>query len=153
MELNRYKYICKIGLTEPSISNEKPSAIFKINANATNSQVDLENQMVDDGETVEQYDINVGISIEPLESVQNQQAMVTPSNTANKTPANSPSNSVNNTQDIAVLANRIMKHAYNFLSGFTTPDGKVPMKAFDDWWNKFKHKLDMNPKFLDEIEE
>lgn len=135
-------------LIQFSLSNEKPSAIFKINANTANTDViDLDNQMIDDDTPVEQFDITVGISIEPLDAVQNQQAIV-----KSETVPPTEANAVVKPQDIAVLANKIVQHAYNFLSGFTTPDGKVPMKAFDDWWAKFKHKLEMNPKFLDNLD-
>lgn len=103
--------------------------------------------MIDDDTPVEQFDINVGISIEPLDAVQSQQAIA-----KNETKPPTEPNVVVKPQDIAVLANKIVQHAYNFLSGFTTPDGKVPMKAFDDWWAKFKHKLEMNPKFLDNLD-
>ncbi|KAI1336028.1 hypothetical protein F5Y15DRAFT_216474 [Xylariaceae sp. FL0016] len=57
-----------------------------------------------------------------------------------------------------VLAQRIIQNAFNFLTGFSGnvgagPDGStievVPLKAFQDWWRKFEHKVKMDPSFLE----
>jgi protein Hikeshi len=140
-----------------SVSADKPSAIFRIKNSAVGVQNSMDmDEMVDD-DRIAQYNIKVGISIVPLSTAQNelealksqqgqmnQQALVPHPITAPTAPTNP--------NDIAILANRIVQHAYNFLSGFTTPDGKVPMKAFDEWWNKFKARLATNPKFLESLE-
>lgn len=108
------------------------------------------------------YTINVGISLEPL-AVANSQLTTPPptaagtSSTALTTTGNSTSQPAAQTkapedaESIAVLANKIVQHAYNFLSSFTDAQNKVPMRAFDDWWAKFKSRLAADPKFLDGI--
>jgi hypothetical protein len=95
------------------------------------------------------YKINVGISLEPLAEVQNQleqlrvqqQQSVATQRSASNLPPDS----------IALLANKIVQNAYNFLSGFTGNDGKVPMRVFDDWWTKFKSRLSSDPRFLESL--
>lgn len=101
------------------------------------------------------FDINVGISIEPAAVVeqnlleQRRQSISTP---LLPPPIVPPSAAPTNAADIAVLANKIVQHAYNFLGSFVTPQGMVPMKAFDEWWAKFKTKLQTNPRFLDNLD-
>ncbi|PSS02236.1 DUF775 domain-containing protein [Coniella lustricola] len=51
-----------------------------------------------------------------------------------------------------VLAQRIIKNAFNFLSGFSGQAGQVeviPLRAFEDWWRKFESKVRTDPGFLE----
>lgn len=51
-----------------------------------------------------------------------------------------------------VLAQRIIKNAFNFLSSFSGQAGQVevvPMKAFEDWWRKFESRVRSDPGFLE----
>lgn len=51
-----------------------------------------------------------------------------------------------------VLAQRIIKNAFNFLSSFSGQAGQVevvPLKAFEDWWRKFEGRLRSDPGFLE----
>ncbi|RMZ76742.1 hypothetical protein DV737_g4709, partial [Chaetothyriales sp. CBS 132003] len=53
-----------------------------------------------------------------------------------------------------VLAQRIIKHAFNFVSSFSGTLGQggvevVPLKAFEEWWRKFERKVDVDPSFLE----
>ncbi|CAN6628034.1 protein Opi10p [Trichomonascus vanleenenianus] len=127
------------------LSQSKPSAIFKLNNSQAPAEIDAEDQMMTDDATQSDYTINVGISIEPAAQVEanleQKKALVL---STKPKPLNA--------NDTAVLANKIVQHAYNFLSGFTGSDGKVSMKVFDDWWAKFKAKLANNPKFLDNLD-
>lgn len=114
--------------------------------------------MVDDDAMVAdeaEFTINVGISLEPLANVQNaleqQRVQHEQTKALTITPANTTAAAPQSADSIAVLANKIVQHAYNFLSGFTGADGKVPMRVFDDWWAKFKSRLASDPKFLDTL--
>lgn len=137
------------------LTRDKPSAIFKLNHSKSNyvapSSADLDAMDEDDvnNPLYGGYKINVGISLEPLSEVQNQleQLRVQQEQTAAARPSasNLPSDS------IALLANKIVQNAYNFLSGFTGADGKVPMRVFDDWWNKFRSRLSSDPRFLESL--
>lgn len=65
---------------------------------------------------------------------------------------------------ITIIAQRIAKNLFNFLSSFAVknlPPGVmslgglradvtyVPLKAFEDWWSKFNHKVESDPGFLE----
>lgn len=130
----------------------KPSAIFKLNPGSTVSSSSTtidQDAMIDDDDALqsEQFTINLGISIEPAASVEQSLQQEQPVKAFSTTNAISTQPG-----DTAALANKIVQHAYNFLSGFAASDGKVPMKAFDEWWRKFKSRLAANPKFLDNLD-
>lgn len=142
------------------INPSRPSAIYKIsNIHPTTKRsddgMDLEMGGGDPIDLSDSVSINIGISIEPtpqaeqtiLQSKQNSN----PSNNA-LVATSRPQKSAANTPDTtAKLANKIVGHAYNYLASFIDPQGKVPIKAFDNWWDKFKAKLQNNPNFLNEI--
>jgi protein Hikeshi len=51
-----------------------------------------------------------------------------------------------------VLAQRIIKNAFNFLASFSGQAGHVevvPLKAFEDWWKKFESRVRSDPSFLE----
>lgn len=51
-----------------------------------------------------------------------------------------------------VLAQRIIRNAFNFLAGFSGTAGQVevvPLKAFEDWWRKFESRVRSDPGFLE----
>lgn len=51
-----------------------------------------------------------------------------------------------------LLAQRIIKNAFNFLSSFSGNAGGtevVPLKAFDEWWKKFESRVRSDPSFLE----
>jgi protein Hikeshi len=56
-------------------------------------------------------------------------------------------------EQIVVLAQRIIKNAFNFLSSYSgqVESGVevVPLKAFQEWWKKFEAKIKMDPSFLE----
>ncbi|KOS20691.1 Protein OPI10 [Escovopsis weberi] len=54
----------------------------------------------------------------------------------------------------AVLAQRIIQNAFNFLASFSGKAGPggvevVPLKAFEDWWRKFESRVRSDPSFLE----
>lgn len=58
----------------------------------------------------------------------------------------------------AVLAQRIIQNAFNFLSGFSGAAGPggvevVPLKAFEEWWKKFEGRIRSDPSFLERQQE
>ncbi|ORY59471.1 uncharacterized protein BCR38DRAFT_488499 [Pseudomassariella vexata] len=55
-----------------------------------------------------------------------------------------------------VLAQRIIKNAFNFLASFSGQAGQVevvPLKAFEEWWKKFEGRLRSDPTFLERAQE
>lgn len=140
----------------------KPSAIFKLNnkkQQSNSAQVDDIDMSIDAGTAAPDSAIlNIGIAIEPTAQAEVQLAQererqaglslsLVPASTVARPPL-----TLKSATDIAALANRIVTHAYNFLGSFVDDSGKVPMKAFDSWWEKFKSKLANNPDFLDDLQ-
>ncbi|KAI5969574.1 hypothetical protein CANMA_001374 [Candida margitis] len=149
------------------INPDKPSAIYKIsNIHPTTKRADdgMDLEM-GGGEPIDLSDsvsINIGISIEPTPQAE-QTILQSKSNnpSSNALVANPRSQqqqqqqaaAANSPDGTANLANKIVGHAYNYLASFIDPQGKVPIKAFDNWWDKFRAKLQNNPNFLNEISE
>ena len=109
----------------------KESAIFKLDSSGRENVV-------------------LGVSVEPAESVAARMAelgagagAVVPLSAAQK---QQPST--------LVLAQRIIKNAFNFLAGFSGTAGPnhvevVPLRAFEDWWRKFESRIRSDPGFLE----
>lgn len=59
----------------------------------------------------------------------------------------------NKKPDTLVLAQRIIKNAFNFLASFSGDlEGGievVPLKAFEEWWRKFEGRVRNDPGFLE----
>ncbi|KAK1834165.1 hypothetical protein QBC39DRAFT_32379 [Podospora conica] len=56
-----------------------------------------------------------------------------------------------------VLAQRIIKNAFNFLASFSGTTGAggvevVPLRAFEEWWKKFEARISSDPGFLERDE-
>jgi protein Hikeshi len=97
----------------------------------------------------------LGISLEPLGAIDAQvQTLHPPSTMAVGRPL----------PPLSLIAQRIAKNLFNFLGSFATqnlPPGVmtlgelrpnstyIPLKAFEDWWSKFNHKVENDPGFLE----
>ncbi|ODV80313.1 DUF775-domain-containing protein [Suhomyces tanzawaensis NRRL Y-17324] len=136
------------------INPNKPSAIYRLNnkSGLANRGSNGDEMNIDDS-SINYNDpttIQIGISIEPTpqaEVLLTQQREKSASALVPAKPA-----APNSANDIAALGNKIVGHAYNYLGSFIDEAGKVPMKAFDNWWDKFKTKLANNPNFLDTLQ-
>jgi hypothetical protein len=141
-----------------AIANEKQSAIFKVKESATqgiNTAVSNDDLMVDDDLSTSQAsgaEIVVGISIEPVEAVQAQLATLKPQSSVSSNslqlyspPAQTRSVAAG-TIPTKILAQRIIKNAFNFLSSF---GDTVPLKSFENWWHKFEKRIELDPGFLE----
>ncbi|KAK6873145.1 Protein OPI10 [Candida tropicalis] len=136
------------------INPSKPSAIYKLNNKNTHAasrspdDIDMDSAPVD---TNDNTTINIGISIEP--TPQAEQLILQARNSNSLVPTSKPTTTAaKSPSETAVLANKIVGHAYNYLASFIDNSGKVPIKAFDNWWDKFKAKLNNNPNFLNELD-
>ncbi|KAF8461371.1 hypothetical protein BDZ91DRAFT_737229 [Kalaharituber pfeilii] len=187
----------QLGPTRPfrllgAIANEKPSAIFRvkgIDASSTSTVTDAD-EMTDDanaglnsnsaapaGTSANQNDaitgdVTLGISIEPLSTVQAALATL-PSATPSQTPrtttpapfstpvsTTTPSTALVPKSGMAVptliIARRIIKNAFNYLSSFAVKvpgvaggGDVIPLRSFQDWWTKFEKKIEYDPGFLE----
>ena len=158
-----------------AIANEKPSAIFKINhpqhaaAQATPAAaagLGADDVMLDDdaappangppaaGSAGRPMPVTLGISIEPVAQVSAQLAALPgPATSASGGAAPRDGGAlVWRPPPTKVLAQRIIRDAFNFLAGFASGD-VVPLKSFQDWWAKFEKRLDVDPAFLERDEE
>ncbi|KAL8731649.1 MAG: hypothetical protein Q9166_003337 [cf. Caloplaca sp. 2 TL-2023] len=146
-----------------AIGNDKQTAMFKVKDGNSNPitmgyQADVhEDEMTDAGGTVDgmtadsQNPVAIGISVEPaatvaaqLGSLKSPSALVV----ADRSQARSSPVSTK------VLAQRIIKNAFNFLASFagqTTVGGEemVPLRSFRSWWEKFERRVEMDPGFLE----
>lgn len=141
-----------------AIANEKPSAIFKINSKAggpAGGGLGDSDAMVDEGGLANGASppLALGISVEPaqqvaaaLEQKKAQDAA------ASATPTLGQGNEMvlrgQNTVTTKVMAQRIIKNCYDFLTSWGTGD-TVPLKAFQAWWTKFENKIERDPGFLE----
>ncbi|KFY75527.1 hypothetical protein V499_04499 [Pseudogymnoascus sp. VKM F-103] len=149
----------------------KESAIFKVGgtssngngSNAINGEVDM-----DAPEGPGERNLILGISVESSESVNAQMAALPSSNATlqQRSAAATPGNALVRMQDggaqrtdALVLAQRIIKNAFNFLASFagnvpvsgsngTAGVEVVPLKAFENWWTKFEARVKNDPEFL-----
>ena len=124
-----------------AIGNEKPSALFRVNipdAMAAGQQV------------------NLGISVEPVQNIQAQMAQLQQDASSSSSSSGAAMVVAKRPPDTRVLAQRIIKNAFNFLASFAgnTANGieVVPLKSFQDWWSKFERKVQNDPGFLERDE-
>ena len=136
------------------LSNEKPSAIFRLrgtftpsnpNTNITaafsttsNVQNAFQQQQSQDVTAV------LGLSIEPLSQIAVQ---------VQSLPSSLIKPGVDLTRDPTVLAERIVKHLFNYISGFTggggggggggmmSPQAIIPMGVIAKWYENFLNKV------------
>ncbi|MCJ1345564.1 hypothetical protein MMC31_003771 [Peltigera leucophlebia] len=109
-----------------------------------------------------QSDITVGISIEDATIITAQLSALSSTSTSQ---TNSPSSATSalilsrpaastSTIPPKVLAQRIIKNAFNFLASFAGTVGAggeevVPLRSFRDWWVKFERRIENEPGFLE----
>ncbi|KAH8602121.1 hypothetical protein B0O99DRAFT_605669 [Bisporella sp. PMI_857] len=114
----------------------KESAIFKISGFNTSG------------------DVSIGVSIEPAATVGEQMAAL------QQQPKEHTEQALvlagkggRGTPDTTILAQRIIKNAFNFLASFSgnLANGVevVPLKAFEEWWRKFEGRVRNDPGFLE----
>ncbi|KAI5363064.1 Putative OPI10 family protein [Septoria linicola] len=139
-----------------AIGPGKESAIFKISGLKASGNAD-QNAMLDDptaqagGAAVPGGDIVVGVSIEPEAQVATQLATLQNGGQPSHSQPSSALVRLGDGQDgrasTKVLAQRIIGNAFNFLASFGSDT--VPLKAFQDWWQKFEKKIELDPSFLE----
>jgi protein Hikeshi len=153
-----------------AIGNEKPSAIFKVNLPGPKPTTDGDVDAMTDGAvsapstSASQPDvgnINLGISVEPLANIQAQLATLQSTQAQSRSPssADAPLGTIvvhRSPPSTKVLAQRIIRNAFNFLASFAGGQGGqevVPLKAFEDWWRKFERRIENDPGFLERDED
>ncbi|KAI7898373.1 uncharacterized protein BX663DRAFT_525093 [Cokeromyces recurvatus] len=133
------------------LSNEKPSAIFRLKTKESAVNIPQISTTA-----------TLGISIEPIAVVQQelatiQQQQQQPSTTALVKPGA-------NVSQVGQIANRVLENLYNYITSFTvqtlpmnaiplgqlTENGYLPLKSFQTWYENLSRKLASNPNYFDE---
>ena len=153
-----FKFLGAIGM-------EKQSAIFRISGGgsiASSGDTVRADDMMDADETSTTTnataitgDITVGISIEPASTIALQLESLKATESSSSTalaPAKGPLQT--NPLSTKVLAQRIIKNAFNFLASFAGTTGAegqevIPLKSFQDWWSKFERRIENDPGWLE----
>lgn len=113
-----------------ALANEKQSAIFK----------------VEYGSEKQKGMLNLGISVEPIANIEQQMMQLKNEQQSNAAAA------AKTRPSTKVLAQRIIQHAFNFISSFSgnvAGQEVVPLKSFQDWWTKFERRIENDPSFLE----
>jgi len=123
------------------LSNDKPSAIFRLRGtfSAQSSHDTLFSpDAMSDAPDAPAADVTavLGIAIEPLASI----ATALPSTVAKQSQSGSPQ------ADATLLAERIVKHLFNYIAGFVggtglSPESLVPMSVVARWYEVFIGKV------------
>ena len=153
-----FKFLGAIGM-------EKQSAIFRVSGGgsiASDGNTARADDMMDADETSTSIngtaiagDITVGISIEQASTIALQLESLKatePSSSAALVPVRAPLQT--NPVSTKVLAQRIIKNAFNFLASFAGTTGAggqevIPLKSFQDWWSKFERRIENDPGWLE----
>ena len=148
-----------------AIGMEKQSSIFRISGGesiGSGGDAVRADEMMDADETSTTInataiagDITVGISIEPASTIALQLESLKatkPSLSTALIPAKGPPQT--NPVSTKVLAQRIIKNAFNFLASFAGTTGAggqevIPLKSFQDWWSKFERRIENDPGWLE----
>lgn len=139
-----------------AVGEGKESAVFKVRGlgntgagGGAGGEVDMD--------APEAGELTLGISIETADSVAAQMATLSTSQPSQNQPLSSSQAVVlakpPKKPDTLLLAQRIIKNAFNFLTSFSgnTAGGVevVPLKAFEEWWRKFEGRVRSDPGFLE----
>ncbi|EDR10546.1 uncharacterized protein LACBIDRAFT_293582 [Laccaria bicolor S238N-H82] len=122
------------------LSNEKPSAIFRLKGTgftSGTSTINAFSAFSQQGALQTDVTATLGLSIEPLSEIQLQMQTL---------PSALTKPGVDMMRDPTVLAERIVKHLFNYVSGFTggagmSPDVAVPMSVIAKWYESFMGKI------------
>ncbi|KAJ3807865.1 DUF775-domain-containing protein [Lentinula aff. lateritia] len=131
------------------LSNEKPSAIFRLRSSFTSSTTTRAFGSTPNSTQVDpntETNAVLGISIEPLTHILPQlQSQSTPSQV--QAPHHTNSAAIARLPpDPTLLAERIVRHLFNYISGFASssslgPDITVPMGMIAKWYEVFLSKV------------
>lgn len=153
-----FKFLGAIGM-------EKQSAIFRVSGGgsiASDGNTARADDMMDADETSTTIngtaiagDITVGISIEQASTIALQLESLKatePSSSSALAPVRAPLQTT--PVSTKVLAQRIIKNAFNFLASFAGTTGAggqevIPLKSFQDWWSKFERRIENDPGWLE----
>ncbi|MPC40075.1 protein OPI10 homolog isoform X2 [Portunus trituberculatus] len=124
-----------------NITNEKPSAIFKISGLKQVNGTSLQTGFTF-GEQKMSHNAQIGISVEPLSQIQGQVA--------------NPSTEPSTLNSYVEFSQAMCENLYNYASSFAqspshiTPnpsDQYLPLSVLSKWYENFSRRLQQNPNF------
>ena len=123
------------------LSNEKPSAIFRLRGAYTAQSTDAHAVFTGAAPDASPSDVTaiLGLSIEPLPQIM-QEVATLPSAVARQ--------NANPVADATLMAERIVKNLFNYVSSFVgggptaiSPDLMIPMSMIAKWYENFMSKV------------
>ncbi|TEB30603.1 hypothetical protein FA13DRAFT_1733457 [Coprinellus micaceus] len=139
------------------LSNDKPSAIFRLRGTFTSGMVGggtgtaqgLFGGVGGGGGVNQDVTAVLGLAIEPLDVIASQVPNTSPPGAGALVKVPTPA-------DTVMLAEKIVKHLFNYVSGFTGGGGEVavPMSVVMKWYDSFVNKIRTSGGigFLDRVE-
>jgi hypothetical protein len=137
------------------VSNDKPSAIFKVGGKKETATIDIGMDMMEDSAITAQ----LGLSIDMIANVENAVSSLSEKVLYTEMAISHPS--LSSKPDSLSL--KILENLYNYCTSFSTTSvpinshilGKdvnstyLPLRVFQDWYSTIIRKLSSNPNFLD----
>ena len=123
-----------------SITNNKPSVIFKVTKLKTSTA--SQSSVPAFGSGLIAHNAQIGISIEPLSQITIQSPNI------NAEPTNMSS--------FMEFAKQVVQNLFDYVASFAVTQSQmtanpnesfIPMSAVRNWYNSFLRKLDLNPQF------
>ena len=146
MYVEDFLHFCRCGrlmnvVLSDRLSNEKPSAIFRLRGNFSSQSSG--SHAVFSGASTPIADVSpqgvtalLGLAIEPLDDIMRQVSSLPSAVAPRRDPA----------ADTTLLAERIVKHLFNYISGFAggnalTPEVTIPIGTIVRWYESFMSKV------------
>lgn len=122
------------------ISNNKPSAIFRIQHIKKLHELEAQETIMNFGEAAISHSAQIGISIEPEINLSQQAAMIT------------------NNEAVShfEFGKKMLENFFNFASSFSITQAQmvpnpsetyVPLSTLSTWYQNFQRRLEQNPNF------
>ena len=141
----------------------KESAVYKVGGGGgggTGNNAQVPELDMDAPESGAAPSLILGISIEDAATITQKMAALASSSSNTATSTAMVKSAPTNQNQALVMAQRIIKNAFNFLASFSgnvpvpgAPGAAgvevVPLKAFEEWWKKFESKVRNDPSFLE----
>ncbi|PIL29323.1 hypothetical protein GSI_09374 [Ganoderma sinense ZZ0214-1] len=130
------------------LSNEKPSAIFRLRGTYTAQSTDTHAVFTGAASDASPSNLTaiLGLSIEPLPQILQEVATLPAPSVSSPSAVSLALTRANPGADAAVLAERIVQHLFNYLSSFVggsplSPDAMIPLGTVAKWYESFMGKV------------
>jgi len=115
-----------------SLTNSKPSAVYRLRSKNSAHGINVDMDMFDENIVAQ-----IGISIEPMELVEQRMRDTLPATATSSLPV----------ADMQEFATKICQNLYNYVASFNN-QGYIPIDRLDKWYENFQRKIQNDPSFL-----